>query len=640
VMQAKWSWLLCLLCFVGASAQTKINPVTQINWPNGYPFVINNYVAGQTPYTTIQEAINAAAATCSTTVSTCGSVTIPPGYTGTDTWTNIKGVIVNDQRPLNGAALYTPNTVKIVNATDFGAVCNGENNDTAAINAALASQWVYNLPLTVKKNITVQLPQGSCLITAPLELGVYASLVGQDSATFLTCDYAAWVGTDYNCLEMAASGQISAGASIGQRRIGGFSLIGISNSGIATSTGISMINSSNITSPSYTFINISIDHMQIADFDTLIEAQDFSDSQISFVKGSGSRVGFDFNGNVTNVQVSNTNIFDGSWNSTSNHTLTYGVIVEPNNKYGIGGLTCNVNVYCGPQGVSFYHSSVLSYDTDVYQVQCIACTYQNGAFDQAAGGAYSQNVAPAGYAIQLGPLAAGDGLFITDNNLGTLNPSGTIVYSQMNGAGAWITGNYFFLDAGPSPVDTVGLFMLGSGTASQISINDNKFSNVSYGIVLNQPLTYSSIRGNTGGANNTLIWLSGAANLVHTATVVEDNVETSSLLAVTEGTASGMRVGWNQSPAQFTGSQTLSVAGCTFAAGAIGNNCTVSPNPTWPIPFADASYTLQCSVQSPNGPTTISNAGIVNGSSISVTEAALSTGSTGGGSIVCTGIHP
>lgn len=653
----KW-WLILLVCFASiANAQTKINPLTQINWPNGYPFTVGNYIAGQAPLTTIQSAIDAASATCTSVLpTTCGSVTIPPGYAGTDTWSsNPRGIIIWDQRPLSILnSTFTNQATQIVDAAQFGAICNGGHDDTAAIQAALNSQWVYNLPLAAKKNITVQLPQGSCLIETPLQIGPYASLVGQGNSTYLVCDYfiGAWRGTDYNCLEMVTTGALTGGASIGQRKIGNFGLIGIGNgpgsspsANLPNSQAIYISNNINIYGPStYAFRNITFENMLISDFDTAMDAEDLADSQINFVNVQDVRVGLNFNGDAVAISVNDSHIHNGTWNATTTNTQTYGIIVQINNKYTNGSNVCGVNLFCAPQGIATTHTDVLSFDTDVYQEQCVSCNYQGGAFDQAAGGPASA-LGGTGYAFQLGASGASGGLSIKDMTLGTEDPKGTILYSQAHTSGAsngiWVTGDYFFLDAPGSPNGTIGIDMAGSGNVGQVSLNDNKFANLAYGIVLAQPTTYSSIRGNSGeGLNNTLIWLSGASSLLHTATVVEDNVDLDSgILAVTEGTATGMRVGWNQSPSQITGSQTVSVAGCTITAGAIGNNCTVSTIP-WPHDFPTSTYTLQCSIQSPNGATTVSNAGINNGHSVSVTEAALSTGSTGGGNIVCTGIQP
>lgn len=578
---------------------------------------------------TIQSAITAAGA--------AGSVGIPANYAGTDGFSaNPSGVQVFDQRPLSN----TNAAINTVYAAQYGALCNGSTDDTAAIQAAINAAYSYNLPVVTHEQMTVVLPQGSCLIEQPLELGQRGSLVGQGDSTYLVCDWQAWRGTDDNCLEMITNGPIGGGASIGQRRIGNFSIIGIGNASVADSTAIYIANNANITDTLHVFENLSFDNLQISDFDTGINAQDFANSQITNVNMHGERVGLNFNGDVVNISVSNTNIFTGTWLHTSNHTLTYGVMVQPNNKYTNG--TCNVNLYCGPQGVTFYHTFVLSFDTLVYQAQCLACVYQNNTFDQAADGALSQStLTPTGYALQLGPQAVGDGLFITGNNLGTQNPAGPILYSQMTGSGtaSVITGNYFFLDAGLSLASAIGIDLVGSSAVTQLSINDNKFSNLSYGIVLAQPLTYSTIRGNTGGANNTLIWLSGAASLVHTATTVDGNTDASNVLVVTEGTASGMRIGWNQSPTQFLGTQTVSAAGCTIASGAVGNQCAEPVILTWPNAFPDSTYTFTCSVQSPTQPTGIGVMGIVNGATISVNEVAQNASSVGGGQINCTGTH-
>ena len=349
------SVLLCL-GLVHAHAQ-QVDPTYQINWGTaGYPVVPNptanqaidqpagtslginalngTFVAGQAPYGTIQAAINAAVASCSATASACGAVVIPPGYAGTDSWTtNANGVLVYDERPLNQGTSVS--AVQIVNAALFGATCTG-NDDTAAINAALASQWIYNFPLHVKKNITVQLPQGSCLITAPIELGEYGSLIGQDDATELTCYYPFWHGTDYNCLEMVADGQINFGAANGMRTIGHFNLTGYSPSTPVLSNGIFINNTANVyDSTNYSFHGVSISHMRIANFDTGISAKDLSESTLDFDSIGETRIGVNLNGDDQLVNFDHVNIFNGTWANTpsADQTASTGLVIQASTAY-------------------------------------------------------------------------------------------------------------------------------------------------------------------------------------------------------------------------------------------------------------------------------------------------------------------
>ena len=72
---------------------------------------------------------------------------IPPTYSGSDTFTNPHGVYVIDLR--SSAAQQYQRSVK-----EFGAVCNGTTDDTAALQAALNYANAHAVSLT--------LPQGTC----------------------------------------------------------------------------------------------------------------------------------------------------------------------------------------------------------------------------------------------------------------------------------------------------------------------------------------------------------------------------------------------------------------------------------------------------------------------------------------------
>jgi hypothetical protein len=182
-----------------------------------------------------------------------------------DTFTNPDSIQIIDQRPLSNA--YT--AIQIVNAADFGATCKGvgHSNDTAAIQAALDAQYVYNQPIASNVTVDVFLPQGSCVIDQPLELGVHGALHGQGDGSYLVCDYQIWVGTDYNCLEMTTNTAQPGGAAVAARKFSDFSIIGIGTMPqVPSSTGISIINTANQYSPTYyAFPNLTFDNLYIAD---------------------------------------------------------------------------------------------------------------------------------------------------------------------------------------------------------------------------------------------------------------------------------------------------------------------------------------------------------------------------------------
>ncbi len=89
--------------------------------------------------TTLQAAMTAA--------GTNGAMVIPPTYAGTDAFTNANGVKVTDLR--STGAQQTERSVK-----EFGAVCDGETDDTSALQAALNYANAHGVALTI--------PQGTC----------------------------------------------------------------------------------------------------------------------------------------------------------------------------------------------------------------------------------------------------------------------------------------------------------------------------------------------------------------------------------------------------------------------------------------------------------------------------------------------
>ena len=89
--------------------------------------------------TTLQAAMSAA--------GTNGAVEIPPGYAGTDGFTNPNGVYVTDLRQ-SGSQQFA-RSVK-----EFGAVCDGATDDTNALQAAINYAQTHGVALTI--------PQGTC----------------------------------------------------------------------------------------------------------------------------------------------------------------------------------------------------------------------------------------------------------------------------------------------------------------------------------------------------------------------------------------------------------------------------------------------------------------------------------------------
>jgi hypothetical protein len=215
--------------------------------------------------------------------------------------------------------------------------------------------------------------------------------------------------------------------------------------------------------------------------------------------------------------------------------------------------------------------------------------------------------------------------------------------------GLWITDNFFQNYQG-TPSGSGIIFDSGTYARRNVYVVDNQFYNEGYAASFDHPVVDSVIRGNFGVSmtgTGALLNLNASGAQSFSGTVISDNTTPDQVLAVYKQAGGGYQLGFNQSgssptaPYQLTGSQIGTATGCVISGGAIGSNCATPTTVTWPIPFADSSYLVQCSETAPagNNPTAIGAVSITNGATISVNLTALSSASTGGGTVTCTGTH-
>jgi hypothetical protein len=554
-----------------------------------------------------------------------------------DTWTNPNGIHVYDQRPLSNS-----NTaVQIVNAANYGAICNGVNNDTTAIQAALNAMYAYSIPSgSTRVNIAVQLPQGTCRITTPLQVGIYGGLIGQGGSTFLYGDYANWVGSDYTMVEISYNGALPGGSTAVSRTFGDMQILGVGNTGIATAEAFSVINKANVYDPSdHALGQISFEHITVNNMDTAFDLQDIVYSQFHFVWVSQVRVGWNLNGDAVQIFFDHVYGQVGSWAGTSNHSATTGLMVQPNNKYSSGCATHSV--YCAPQGIFFHDSSIVAFDNNVDIEQCVQCDIHDNTLDDGAGGAGG-----AGGSMQLGAYALGGGLWIHDNYIGTDKANTFLIYSTADGSGGgidglWITNNHF-LDY-VSPGTTIGIALVGAAPIYQVHIIGNTFYHLNEGIVSEQNVINSEIRGNTGNAiSDFLINLAGAGSPDYTGTVIDGNTDTDSISVINEGSATNFVTGFNRSPLQVTGMLIATGSGCSIGGGSVGGIC--GPIPIY-LPatyhFADGNYSvLGCSLIGATGEASATLVNNLTGSQFTIYEVSQTTSAVTGGVFKCQVQHP
>ena len=581
------------------------------------------YFVGAGAYSTIQAAITAA--------GTTGSVTILPNYGGTDLFTNPNSIRVADLRLMSN----TSSAVRDVYASDFGAKCNGTANDTAGIQAALNAQYAFSIPAgSTRVAISVHLPQGTCMITAPLAVGIYGQLVGEGASTFLVGNYFSWVGTDYTMVEISYNGTLPGGSTAVTRTFGNFNVLGINSSTIATATAFSVINTANVYDPSgHALGQISFEHIDVNNMDTAFELQDIVNFQFHFVWVAQVRVAWDLNGDAIQGFFDHVYAQVGSWAGTSNHATTVGLLVQPNNKYGAG--CASHSLYCAPQGIFFHDSSIVAFDRNIDIEQCVQCDIHDNTLDLSASGASGS-----GAGIYLGTYALGGGLWIHHNYIGTTKANTYLIYSTASTSGSgidglWITDNHF-LDYS-SPGTTIGIAFVGSVPLRQVHIDNNNFYQLNVAIASQQSLLYSTVRGNSGSTISAyLINLVNSGTPDYSGTTIESNTDSDSIPVINEGAATGFFTGYNRSPAQVLGTFTATGTGCTYAAGFVGSSCSVSM--TIATPFITTNYTVTgCSVLGSSTHNYISAVGpFTVGGTFPVAETASDTTATGGGTISCT----
>ena len=525
--------------------------------------------------------------------------------------------------PGSAAAPVASNTAK-VSARAYGAQCSGKTDDTAAIQAALDVQSTFNISTYKTVNVDVELPQGTCMLSAPLRMGMYGSLTGQNDGTTLFANYSGWHGNNYAAIDVSISGRVPSGESVGLRRISNLRLYGNGNAGIPDSVGIYIHNQDAVYDQAFQIPYFNIEDVMISGFDTGIEAEDWLSSSINNVNITAVRQGIFLNGHDVNIQIGHTNLAYSAdaASHTSHRGATVGLLLAANAKF-----CTNCTNY--PQGISFHDSSVVAFDYCVWVSQAITVDVHDNVLDYAGRGTLKS-----GAGVQISTV--GGGLYIHHNYI-ALQPDSNAygVYSTANATdGIWIESNYFTNYAAKNNSD-IGIAVSGRGQTKDWHINANTFINYRQGIYFNQAPSYSEVRNNFGsGTTGALINLAGVPGLAYQNMFVDGNTNDTSAPVVKRGTATGVVVGDNSGPGQITGTFTASGAGCRFAAGAMGNHCTA--NVQTPFNMLSADFKVHgCTVSGADGVTTIGGANPTSPSSFAVVEASLSATASGGGTITC-----
>lgn len=659
------NWTSAFTC-ASAGCPVQFSPLgaQSVAQPPGTTLSINSLntdlTVGGNGYTTIQAAVNEAA-----TIG--GSVTILTTYSGTDTWTNASNVHIDDKRAYNptNAANYSagvtgPMPRTTIKAADYGAVCNGINDDTAAINAALAAlttliggaggSTVYMGPAVV------ELPQGRCEISYSLVSKDYGGLIGSPNGTWIY-PLEPWLGSDGSLVELTTSYVPNATGN----HPGGVNRVvsGINfeyNYNATQHTAIKVFSayghSSSAPYPSasndpqvYQLKDVTISNNYIYAMDTGIDLEDCQGCLVADNFITAVRVGIWDNGNDYVVTTRDNNVTIASESFTPAPSTTNGIAANSSTRYYCNspgtGASCTggsvTEVVASPQDFGVYASTVDGGWTIAGNfVDALALTIGDGSC-----------FCDSPTALYLGNLV---GVNITNSSISTTNgkaidiqaPSSNPATGEAEDNGWWIDNNIISTDNNSSGTAYGVVLESGSYPLVDLSLQNNQFFGFYTGVQLNGPLTQSRIVGNYGDDNaNALIVFNAAGASSFVQTVVHDNTSRDSLPIYIDTAGGGYIIGYNSSPVQTTGQQTATGSGCSITAGAIGNDCVATITLSNAYHAGDSAYNvIGCQLAGASTNATIGVAANLTATTFTVVETALTTSAVTGGNIACQVFHP
>jgi hypothetical protein len=564
------------------------------------------------------------------------------------------------------AQTVTGTVVSSVKASEYGVRCNGTNDDTpgiqAAVNAStIVAGGVESDPPYPTSAATVELPQGKCVIHHPIILSDYGSIQGSANGTWLVATEP-WTATPFDnaMVEIRQSwdkslyhGQITSSINRFVRNLNfvyaghvhSVSAIKVYNQ---TGTTRAMPYPASDTDPEhYQIPGVIIEGVAIYSMDTGIDLEDCGEcvvqnSQIFYVKN-----GLIDGANNYSLVVANTAIQIGSRLYTSAPTNTNGIFAASQSRWvcvGGTGSTCSggtvtQTLIASPQSLTVSNTTVEEFDVDANIGNSIALELTNSIFDM---GAFTSGVPNP--TILLGEInwTIISNCFIassrTDSNPVEFRAASHPPSDAKNLDGTWIVDS-FIQSYNPSRASGIQ-FDSGSHARRNVYVERVQFSHLANGVAVLSPLTYSVFRDNYGFAmSGQLLYFDAPGAGSFQSTLVEGNTTANSINVVNVKAGTGLVFGYNQSPSQFLGTQTLQAPGCSFAAGAIGNHCsaTITFSSAGGFPMTSSSYKPICTIQGTavNGNVVLGAVTNLTPTSLTITEIALSPATTGGGTINC-----
>jgi hypothetical protein len=571
----------------------------------------------------------------------------------------------------NSTPTYTTGVMPgtTIKASEYGALCNGTHDDTAAIQAAVDGLSVVSggVGLAGAQAMgpgTVELPQGRCEISSPIVLMNYGSLMGSANGTWMS-PKEPWHSSNTDMVEIVESYTQSSFNNQSISLINRFvkNINFWYNYHAHAFTAIKVWNPTGHTPQfpypkgagsnpqTYQIPGVTIEGNTFYTLDTAVDFEDcgeclFSDNQIFFV-----RTGVVDGGNNYGLVLETDWIQAGSFAYTPVHTgYTNGVTSFSEGRWsctGGEGAACTggtiaQDVIASPQGLTLNNVDFEAFDIDANIVNCLAFIANNNGFD--TGGATSGVANPAVYLGQLKFVQMTYNFMAsnrTDANVIEIAAlTGTQKAGLSNQDGVWITGNFIY---SYSPSKASGIqFDKGTIARRNVYITENQFTNLTNGVSVLSPLNYSTFRGNYGASITGQLFnfnAPGASSFL--GTYLDDNTSPNAVPIFADMAGGGLVIGYNQSVMQLTGTFTATGPGCTIAAGAVGNTCAKPATIVNQFPFPDANYTVTaCSVVGASGASVVS---VIDrpslGAQFAVYETALTTTATGGGIINCSVTH-
>jgi hypothetical protein len=356
------------------------------------------------------------------------------------------------------------------------------------------------------------------------------------------------------------------------------------------------------------------------------------------------RMGIFINGNSYATVSNDQTIEAGVLTYTPLTGLTYGVYAQASTRYvctGGTGQACTGGritntLITSPQGFSTAGSTYEQMGVAAEMINTVGFVGTNNCFCDFTGpqSIYLGNITAVqliGNTISIAN-STGDAILIAA-------PTSSPAVGEAVDNGWWIDRNSINTDNNSH--DTANGIVLATGAFPLVDLDlmGNQFFGFATGIILDALLTQSRIINNYGDDNtNGLIVLNATGGTSFAQTVIHDNTSRDSLPILIDTAGSGYILGYNQSPTQLTGTETVVQAGCTISAGAVGNTCNNA------ITFSTAggqaqtntTYRTLCTAAGGSGLWTVGNANTPTTTTVIVPSVALSASATGGGTIACT----